>query len=192
MFAPKSRWVASLILFAGLAFPTALNAHPGGGMGHGGNGHGGMNNGHGWHHGWGGWSWGVPWGWTWDYPSYWDNGNTAAWEQGYYTAQQQAQWAALQQQAAVNQQAAQPRRAAMAERANNPGPKTQPPHQARRPAPPIELTPGERAASKLKLAMLLADAGKNADAAEFCRDIVKQFPGTPAAKQAQAFLDKAK
>jgi TolA-binding protein len=52
------------------------------------------------------------------------------------------------------------------------------------------LTPEQRAANKLKLAMLLAEYDKPDDAAEYCADIIKTYPGTAAAAQAQAFLDQ--
>jgi hypothetical protein len=104
-----------------------------------------------------------------------------AWQQGYNTAVQQSQWAALQRQQAAQRPVAE---------AAKPNPKQPAAQQPARANPPIVVTPEERAAGKLRLAMLLAGDGKAADAAEFCTDIVKKYPGTPAANQAQAFLDK--
>jgi hypothetical protein len=181
MFAHISRLVGSLIVLAALALPPITEANSGRGMGHGGGmGNGGTGNGHRHRNGWGWWSWGVPWGW-WDYPA-WDGGDSMAWQQGYNTAMQQSQWAAYQRQQAAQRP--------VAELAARPNPKQPAAQQPVRANPPIVSTPEERAASKLRLAMLLAGDGKTADAAEFCTDIVKKYPGTPAANQAQAFLDK--
>ena len=64
---------------------------------------------------------------------------------------------------------------------------TRPPAPA---AAPIALTPEQRAAGKFKLAMALAEYGKTAAADQYCTDIIKSYPGTAAAGQAQAFLDQ--
>jgi hypothetical protein len=199
MHAYKSLLAAGLILVLLLLFPATGDAHGGGAMGHGstGMGHGGGMSHHGfgpgpaWRHGWNGWSWGVPWGWSgWDYPTGWDDGGAAAWQRGYYAALQQSQWAALQQQQA--QANLRPDQGRVSATAAKPNPKP----QIKRPqvpaAPPIVLTPEERAAGKMKFAMLLAADGKTADAAEYYTDIVKKYPGTPAAQQAQALLKNIK
>jgi len=57
-------------------------------------------------------------------------------------------------------------------------------------APAVALTPEELGARKFKLAMLLADEGKTADAADYCGQILRKYPNTPAAEQAQDYLDK--
>jgi hypothetical protein len=54
--------------------------------------------------------------------------------------------------------------------------------------PPPQATPEERAGGKFTLAMLWADNGNFDKAEEYCNLIVKTYPGTPAAGQAQAFL----
>jgi TolA-binding protein len=53
------------------------------------------------------------------------------------------------------------------------------------------MTLAELAAGKYTLAMLLDQADKTATAEEYCRFIVKTYPGTAGATQAQAYLDKA-
>jgi TolA-binding protein len=52
------------------------------------------------------------------------------------------------------------------------------------------MTPEELASGKFTLAMLLAEAGKTDTAEEYCQFIVKTYPGTPGAAQAQAYLEK--
>jgi hypothetical protein len=195
MYAGKSRLISGALMVLVLGFPQIADAHAGGGMGHGagGMGHGGMGNGgmghggmhHHWH-GWG-WSWGVPWDW-WYYPSAYDNSG-AAWQEGYSTAVQEAQWYASQQRQAelkrLRQAQPAPEGVAKAQA------RRQVVHQAPAVAP-VSATPEERAAGKFKLAMLLANDGKTADAAEFAADIVAKYAGTPGAAQAQAFLDNLK
>jgi len=208
MYASKSRWILGAVIVLALAFPALAEAHAGGGTGHGGMGggsmgggmgHGGMGRGgmgggmstgmgtgmgHGHHNhwnGWWGWSWGVPWDWYggYNYPS-WDNGDSA-WQQGYNAAIQQANLSAYQErqrELRLQRQAQAPERAA----------KVQPQRQPA--AAPVSATPEQRAAGKLKLAMLLAAEGKTGDAAEFLTDIVSKYPNTPAAAQAQANLNK--
>jgi TolA-binding protein len=58
-------------------------------------------------------------------------------------------------------------------------------------APPVVTTPEERAASKYKMAMRLAEEGKPADAAEYCTEILEKYPDTSAAEQAKAYLEKS-
>jgi hypothetical protein len=56
--------------------------------------------------------------------------------------------------------------------------------------PPPAMSRDELASGKFNMAMMLANAGK-ADAAEdYCKFIVKTYPGTAGAKSAQAFLEK--
>jgi hypothetical protein len=65
------------------------------------------------------------------------------------------------------------------------GSETKPPVEKPPPADPERL-----AASKLKFAQQLADDGSVDKAKQRCRDIIKQFPKTKAAKEAQELLDK--
>jgi hypothetical protein len=65
------------------------------------------------------------------------------------------------------------------------------PEPKRAPAvPQVFLTQEDRAQAKLKLANVLAEDGQAADAADYYREIVKKYPGTSAARQAQESLDK--
>jgi hypothetical protein len=59
------------------------------------------------------------------------------------------------------------------------------------PVPPVPLADGERARGKFDLAMLLAEAGKSDTAREYCQFIVKTYPGTQGAAQAQAYLNRS-
>jgi hypothetical protein len=66
--------------------------------------------------------------------------------------------------------------------------KANPPKPA--PASPAPATNEERASGKFDLAMMLAKAGKLNKAEEYCQFIVKAYPGTQGAMQAQAYLTK--
>jgi hypothetical protein len=57
--------------------------------------------------------------------------------------------------------------------------------------PPPPMTPDELATSKFNMAMMLAKAGKLDTAEEYCHFVLKTYPGTAGAAQAQAYLDKA-
>jgi hypothetical protein len=65
------------------------------------------------------------------------------------------------------------------------GKETKPPVEK---APPAD--PEKAAASKLRLAEQLAEDGKVDKAKQRCRDIIRDFPKTKAAQEAQALLDK--
>jgi TolA-binding protein len=56
------------------------------------------------------------------------------------------------------------------------------------PAPPMSLA--DLATGKYNMAMMLAKAGKSDAAEDYCKFIVKSYPGTAGAKNAQAYLDK--
>ena len=73
-------------------------------------------------------------------------------------------------------------------RASDPVANVARPKPAAPPEPPMNRE--ELASGKYNMAMMLAKAGK-ADAAEdYCKLIVKTYPGTEGAKSAQAYLDK--
>jgi hypothetical protein len=56
--------------------------------------------------------------------------------------------------------------------------------------PQVFQTAEDRANARLKMANVLAEDGQAADAAVYYREIVKKYPGTNAAGEAQASLDK--
>ena len=101
-------------------------------------------------------------------------------------AQQQAQLRAMGQQAgllpgrAVNLPAPKPAAAPVANVAR--------PKPAAPPPPPMSLE--ELATGKYNMAMMLAKAGKSDATEDYCKFIVKSYPGTAGAKTAQAYLDK--
>jgi hypothetical protein len=167
-----------------------------GGMGSGGMGNGGMVSG-GTGTGTGGFGFNGSWSWSWPI---WPDGYGGYSGSGYSSSgtmtPQQYQWAALQSQWAADERARmaananaaayqrpakepKPKAAANVRRAESPGT-----------SPPIDLTPAERGARKLKLAKLLAADGKTADAAEYYTEIIAKYPATPAASEAQTLLDQ--
>jgi hypothetical protein len=137
--------------------------------------------------------------WSWSWPV-WPDGYGGYSGSGYSSpgtmTPQQYQWAVLQSQWAADERA---RMAANSNAAAYQRPaketKAKAPANARRAespgaSPPIDLTPAERGARKLKLAKLLAADGKAGDAAEYYTEIIAKYPGTPAASEAQTLLDQ--
>jgi hypothetical protein len=135
----------------------------------------------------------------------WNWSVTVPWDYGYYgsgyygpsygtgMSDQQLQYAMLQQQWAAAERA---RLAQMRIQPQRPEPK-EPKPQAQAPLrdhPPVAVQaappagPAVRAASKLRMARLLAEDGKTKDAAEYYAEIVQKYPDTPAAAQARDLL----
>jgi hypothetical protein len=52
------------------------------------------------------------------------------------------------------------------------------------------MTDEQRAGGKFDMAMILAKAGKTDTAKDYCKLIVKTYPGTTGAAQAQAYLKR--
>ncbi|HLW65842.1 MAG TPA: hypothetical protein VKS79_11020 [Gemmataceae bacterium] len=56
--------------------------------------------------------------------------------------------------------------------------------------PPAPMSQEELATGKFNMAMMLAKAGKSDAAEDYCKFIMKNYPATAAAKNAQAYLEK--
>ena len=178
---------------------SGMGSGMGGGMSSGGMGGSGMGSGivsSGTGTGTGGMGFGGSWSWSWPVWPDGGYGGTGYAPPGTMTAQQyqfaalQAQWAAEERaRMAANANAGAYKRPAKESRSKAPAATRRAESPAA--APPIILTPPERAARKLKLAQLLAADGKTADAAEYYSEIVAKYPGTPAASEAQALLDQS-
>jgi hypothetical protein len=179
----KRNWLLGIALglAVSVAWPVMADAHPNtvGSRPMGGNGtphH---------HHFNGNWGWGW-WYWPgWDYQAS-AAADALAWQQWNNESMLQAQNSVIRRQQAEITRLRKGQDAVEQPKAKLKAA----PMQPRPPAPQAEVVPPEqRAAAKFKLAMVLADNGKTADAAEFCNDIIRKYPGTPATEQAQTFLN---
>ena len=133
--------------------------------------------------------------WNWSVTVPWDYGYGYGSGPGYYYGgmnDQQLQYAMLQQQwAAAEQQRLAQLRMQPPQQPKEPKVRPQPQPQPERAAMAIQpVDPSVRAASKLRMARLLAEDGKSKDAADYYAEIIQKYPGTPAAAQAERLLSQ--
>jgi hypothetical protein len=138
--------------------------------------------------------------WNWSVTVPWDYGYNGSgyYGGGYYgtgLSDQQLQYAMLQQQWAAGERAriAQMRVLPPQREPKEPKPQAQAPQGERPPVPvqaPPPADPTVRAASKLRMARLLAEDGKTKDAADYYAEIVQKYPNTPAAAEARQLLQQ--